>query len=238
MKNEPLEDPVFPDEVQDLAKRYYHRKKDLLFLNPDDILCGNYVPQQRALHVRPCMIVMPQLFQHEILYRAHDESGHNGVGKVLARIQERQTWPGIKRVVVNHIKQCLTCQQAKYAAGNPCYPLQSINSNNFNDLVHFDHLKICETESDNLGLLVIVDHFTKLAEAIPCALDEYDAQTTAKNILNKLFASHGTPARVQSDNATNFTAEIAQELMKASQVTKVTSTPAHPRGNGLVERQK
>ena len=66
---------------------------------------------------------------------------------------------------------------------------------------------------------------------------EYDAQTTAKIILNKWFARHGTPARMQSDNATNFTAEIAQELMKASQVTKVTSTPAHPRGNGLVERQ-
>ena len=46
-----------------------------------------------------------------------------------------------------------------------------------------------------------------------------------------------TPARMSSDNATNFTAEIAQELMKSSQVTKVTSTSAHPRGNGLVERQ-
>ena len=32
---------------------------------------------------------------------------------------------------------------------------------------------------------------------------------------------------MQSDNATNFKAEIAHELMKASQVTKVTSTPAH-----------
>ena len=42
---------------------------------------------------------------------------------------------------------------------------------------------------------------------------------------------------MQSGNATNFTAEIAQELMKASQVTKVTSTPVHPRGNKLVERQ-
>ena len=42
---------------------------------------------------------------------------------------------------------------------------------------------------------------------------------------------------MQSDNETNFTAEKAQELMKASQVTKVTSTPAHPGGNGLVERQ-
>ena len=42
---------------------------------------------------------------------------------------------------------------------------------------------------------------------------------------------------MQSDNATNFTAEIAQELIKAAQVTKVTSTPAHPRGIGLAERQ-
>ena len=237
MRNEPLEDPMFPDEVQDFAKRYYHQKKDLLFLNPDDKRCVNNVPQQRALHVRPCMIIMPQLFQHEILYRAHDESGHQGVGKVLARIQERHTWPGIKRDVVNHIKQCLTCQQAKHPAGNPCYPLQSINSSNFNDLVQFDHLKLCKTDSGNTGLLVIIDHFTKFAEAVPCAHDEYDAQTTAKIILNKWFARHGTPARMQSDNATNFTAEIAQELMKASQVAKVTSTPAHPRGNGLVERQ-
>ena len=91
MKNEPLEDPVFPDEVQDFAKRYYNQKTDLLFLNSDDILYVNYVLQQRALHVRPCMFVMPQLFQHEILYRAHDESGHQSVGKVLARIQEQHT---------------------------------------------------------------------------------------------------------------------------------------------------
>ena len=235
MKNDSLEDPMFPDEVQDFAKRYNNQKKGLRFVNPNDILCVNCVPQQGALHVRPCMINMPQLFQHEILYRVHDESGHQGVGRVLARIQERHTWPGIKRDVVNHIKQWLTCQQAKQPTGNPCYPLQSINSSSFNNLIQFDHLKLCKTVSGNTGLLVIIDHFTKFAEAIPH--NEYDAKTTAKIIFNKLFARHGTPARMQSDNATNFTAEKAQEHMKASQVTKVTSTPAHPRGNGLVEGQ-
>ena len=125
----------------------------------------------------------------------------------------------------------------KTSAGNPCYPLQSINSSNFNDLVHFDHLRLCKTTSRNYGLLVIIEHFTKFAEAIPCSHDEYDPQTTAKLILNKWFVRHGTPARTQSDNATKFTAAIAQKLIKASQVTKVTSIPAHPRGNGFVERQ-
>ena len=231
MKNEPLDGILLPEDVQDFAKRYYHQKKDLLFVNPDDILCVNYIPQQRAMHVRPCMIVMPQLYQHAVLYRAHDGSGHQGVAKVLARKQERHTWPGIKRYVVNHIKHTLTWQQTKHPAGNPCYPLQSINNSNFNDLVQFDHLKLCKTTSGNNGLLVIIDHFTKFAEAIPCAHDEYDAQTTAKIILNKWFA------RMQSDNDTNFTSENAQELMKASQITKETSTPAHPRGNGLVKGQ-
>ena len=183
------------------------------------------------------MIVVPQLHQHEILYSAHDGSGHQGVGKVLARIQERHTWPGFKDDVVNHIKHCLTCQQTKHPAGNPCYPLQNINSSNFNDLVQFDHLKLCKTESGNTGLLVIIDHFAKLAEATPCAHDEYIAQTTANIILHDRFARHGTPVRIQSDNAPNFTAKVAQKLMNASIVTKVTCTPAHPRGNGLVERQ-
>ena len=92
MKEETLDDTVFPEGVQDFAKQYYHQKKDLLFLKPDDVFCVNYISQQRVMHVRPCMIVMPQLYQHEILYRAHDEAGHQGVGKVLARKQERHTW--------------------------------------------------------------------------------------------------------------------------------------------------
>ena len=176
---------MFPEDVQDFARRYFHQKKDLLFLNPDGILCVNYVPQQRALHVPPCMIVMPQPYQHEILYRGHDVSGHQGVGKVLARVQERHTWPVIKRDVVNHIKHFLTCQQTKHPAGNPCYPLQSINSSNFNDMVQFDHMKLCKTVSGNTGLLVMIDHFTKFVEAVPCAHDEYDAPTTPKSSITK-----------------------------------------------------
>ena len=42
---------------------------------------------------------------------------------------------------------------------------------------------------------------------------------------------------MQSDNAPNLTAEVSNEFMKASQVTKVTSTAGHPRTQGLVERQ-
>ena len=120
INEEPLDDTLVTEDDQDFANRYYHQKKDLLFIIADDILCVHYILQQRAMHVRPSMIVVLQLYQHEILYRAHYKSGHQVVGKVLTRIQEKQTWPGIKRDVENHTKQCL-----KHPAGNPCYPPSS-----------------------------------------------------------------------------------------------------------------
>ena len=67
MNDEPLDVVLFLEDLQDFAKRYFYQKKDLLFMNPEDNLCVNYVPQQRAMQLRPCMIVMPQLSQHEIL---------------------------------------------------------------------------------------------------------------------------------------------------------------------------
>ena len=72
MKNEHLESCISRRSTR-LRRTNYHQKKDSLFLNPDDKLCVNYVHQQRALHVRPCIIVMPQIFQHESSHRAHDE---------------------------------------------------------------------------------------------------------------------------------------------------------------------
>ena len=43
LKDEPLEDAVFPEDVQDFANRFYNQKNDLLFLNPDDTMSRNSV---------------------------------------------------------------------------------------------------------------------------------------------------------------------------------------------------
>ena len=46
-----------------------------------------YPNNQRALHMRPCMIIMLQIYQHEILFQAHEAMGHQGFAMVLARTQ-------------------------------------------------------------------------------------------------------------------------------------------------------
>ena len=84
---------------------------------------------------------------------------------------------------------------------------------------------------------MIIDHFTKYAEAVPCNAQEMTAEATVLKILNAWFARHGTPSIMQSDNGPQFVAEVAKAFMRASQLTQAHSTAHHPATNGLVERQ-
>ena len=206
---EGINQEIFPEDVRTFARNYFKQKKELLFLNSNGVLCVKYPASQRPLHEQPCMIVMPQLYQHEILFRALDAMGHQGISKVVARIQEHHTCPGIRRTVGEYVSQCLTCQQVRDKPGDVRFHLKNIQSGYFNELVQYDHMQICPTDDGNTGILVIIDHFSKFAEAIPCSHDEYDAITTSRLLLQRWFARHGTPTRMQSDNAPNPTAEVS-----------------------------
>ena len=70
-------------------------------------------PSHCLLHERPCLIVMPHLYQKEILFRAHDSVGHQGIIKVVARIPVRQKCSGIRRSVGQYVSQYLSCQQVR-----------------------------------------------------------------------------------------------------------------------------
>ena len=48
------------------------------------------------------------------------------------------------------------------------FPLQSIESSGFNEVVQFDHQKICMTATGYNQVLVMIDNFIKCAEAAPC----------------------------------------------------------------------
>ena len=62
---------------------------------------------------------------------------------------------------------CLACLQVKDPRKKK-FSLKSVESSEFNEVVQIDHQKICKTDSGYNQILVIIDHFTKLAEAVPC----------------------------------------------------------------------
>ena len=54
--------------------------------------------------------------------------------------------------------------------------------------------------------------------------------------LREMFATHGLPGTVVSDNGSNFTSSEFQEFMKKNGIKHIKVAPYHPASNGLAER--
>ena len=216
-----------------ILKQFYLKRNNLLYLNKDGIVACKRKEEDKVLY-KYNSIVLPQLYQTELLFRSHDQMGHQGVDKVYNRIQKRFEWPGLKKACEKWIAACLFCQQAKDPR-KLRFPLQSIESSVFNEVVQIDHQKICMTATGYNQVLVMIDHFTKYAEAAPCMTAS--AEETCDHLMNVWIARHGCPITFQSDNGKAFVGDLTKELMKRSQVAQAHSTTYHSQTNGLVERQ-
>jgi len=82
-------------------------------------------------------------------------------------------------------------------------------------------------------LLVVIDAFSKWIEVFP--VKSASSSTTIEK-LRALFATHGIPESVISDNGSPFTSEEMKEFLLANGVKQITSSPYYPSSNGLVER--
>ena len=131
-------------------------------MNKDRILACKRKEVDKVLH-KYNSIVLPQLYQTELLFSSCNQMGYQGVDKVYNRMQKRFEWPGWKKACEKWISACLSSQQAKDPR-NLSFPLQSIKSSGFNEVVQIDHQKICMTATGYKQVLVMIDHFTKYAE--------------------------------------------------------------------------
>ena len=81
--------------------------------------------------------------------------------------------------------------------------------------------------------LIVVDSYSKWPE-IECVAST-DAKTTCA-VLRKLFATHGIPRTVVSDNGSGFKSAEMQEFFKCNGIQHIFSAPYHPSSNGQAER--
>ena len=91
------------------------------------------------------------------------------------------------------------------------------------------------TDSAYNQMLVIIDHFIKLAEAIPC--QTASAEETYDHLIPRGISRYGCPMTFQSDNGKAFVGDLTKELKRRSHIAEAHSTTYHSQTNGLVERR-
>ncbi|KAK0144034.1 Pro-Pol polyprotein [Merluccius polli] len=177
--------------------------------------------------------VVPSVLREKVLKGVHDEAGHQGQRRTLYLTRQRFFWQGMERDVRDHVKCCRRCVCSKSPEPEARAQLESVITSRPLELVCIDFWSAEDSSNKWLDVLVLTDHFTRLAQAYLCP--NQSAKVVAQQLWNN-FCVYGFPERIHSDQGANFESSLIAEMLKVAGVQKSHTTPYHPMANGGVER--
>jgi len=197
-------------QVEGILKQYWPHQGDLYI--EDDIL----MYQDR--------LFIPSALRLSILDRIHD--GHQGIVKCRRLAQQSVWWPGLSQQVEDLVKGCRTCVMNAKQPKEPLEPTEFPTT-------AWDKVATDLMDFKGSQYLVVIDYHSRFIEL---ALLE---STTSKAIINhmkSIFARHGIPTTVVSDNGPQYSSREFKEFASDWGFQHVTSSPIHPSANGEAER--
>ena len=177
---------------------------------------------------RGTRLVIPRKLCKQVLKLAHE--GHQGIVKTKQRFRTKLWWPGIDREAEHRCRTCHGCQ----LVGKPLHPepmkRTELPTQPWQDLA-----------ADLLGplptgeyLLVVVDYFSRFFEV---AITKSVTSGKMINCLEEIFATHGLPLSIKTDNGRQVVSEEFEAYLKDNNIEQRTSTPLWPQANSEVKRQ-
>ena len=165
-------------------------------------------------------IVLPQKMQRRALILAHE--GHQGVVRAKARLREKVWWERMDKDVEAFVRECYPCQLV--GARPKPEPIRStpLSQGPWEEIA----IDLC-------GPLPVIDYFSRWPEVV------WMRNITAQNIikcLETMFATHGLPYSVRSDNGPQFVAVEFEGFLEYLGIQHKKGVPYWPQSNGEVGR--
>ena len=171
-------------------------------------------------------VVIPESLRGKVIDELHEV--HPGMTRMKALARSYVWWPNIDKDVEAAVRHCRTCQlnQSKpksapvHAWEYPSQPWERL---------HIDHAGPLNGDT----FLIVVDSYSKWVEVE--RVKSTDAKTTCR-VLRKLFATHGVPRIIVSDNGPGFASEELKQFLSRNGIRHAFAAPYHPSSNGQAER--
>ena len=225
-------DPTLQAVVQALRSDQWHIPKDssvdvaafLIFKTVRNEL--SFCDESNII-LRGSRIVIPHLLQPKVINIAHE--GHQGLVKTKSLLREKVWFPNIDRMVEAKIKCCLACAATSSEKTREPLKMTELPSSPWSEV----SMDFQGPYPSGDYLLVVIDDYSRYPEI------EIISSTSVKSVLPKLhaiFARHGVPQTVKTDNGSPFNATDFDSFSKYLGFHHKPVTPLWPEANGGVER--
>ena len=160
----------------------------------------------------------------EMLDLLHD--GHFGIQRMRERAIRSVYWPGISAQIAEMVKNCRICAKNKPERAEPLKPTplpdrpwKKVGADLF--------------QIRGSNYLVVVDYYSRYIE-----MAKLDRNTTSSNViihLKSIFARHGIPEVLVSDNGPQLVNKEMDTFSMEYNFVHVTSSPRFAQSNGAAE---
>ena len=134
-------------------------------------------------------IVIPRVLRKDILLKVHE--GHMGIEKCRRRARHAVYWPGMNAEISDMVSQCDPCQKHQ-----PSQPVEPLNPHEI-PVRAWQRVGVDISTIGGKEYLIVCDYYSRYPEVVTLTTTMSKA---AINAIKSMFARHGVPDVVISDN--------------------------------------
>ncbi|XP_033119515.1 uncharacterized protein LOC117118894 [Anneissia japonica] len=142
-------------------------------------------------------LLIPKSLRPMILKSLLNDMGHLGTERVLTLTRDRFYWPHMETNINHYITQECSCVKDKKPSKITRAPLVNIKTSEPFELVSIDFLHLDKCKGGYEYILVVMDHFTRFAQAYPTT--NKSGKTVADKIFNDFVLKFGYPRRLHHE---------------------------------------